>query len=585
MMSLNLCVDNRKVDKGEEYDMGIKLLIIGGVAGGATAAARARRIDEQAEIILFERGEHISFANCGLPYYIGDVIRNRDDLLVTTAKMLGERYNIDIRIFTEVVSIDPANKKIQAKNLKTGLIYNENYDKIILAPGAEPVKPSLEGVELDTIFNLRNIPDSDRIKAYVDEKKPGSAVVVGGGYIGLEMAENLMDRGVKTIIIEMLDQVMAPLDYEMAAIVHAYLKEKGLHLELENSAKAFSKKGERIVVSTSKNYDIECDMVILSIGVKPENRLAKEAGLAVGQGGGIKVDTTMRTSDPDIFAVGDAVEIRDFVSGQPTSTALAGPANKQGRIAADNALGRRSLFRGTLGTAIVKIFDMTVASTGASEKLLKRNHIDYMVSYTHSGSHASYYPGAELIATKLIFSPGSGKILGAQIVGKGGVDKRIDVLATAMKGSMTVYDLEELELAYAPPYSSAKDPVNIAGFVAANILKGDVENIYWNEFGDLSMSEISFIDVRNKDELDKAGMIEGAIHIPLNELRNRLPELDRAKRYIAYCAVGQRAYLAHRILVQNGFKSGNLSGGYRTYLGAKEKIMKESPETRLWLSE
>lgn len=565
--------------------MAIKLLIIGGVAGGATAAARVRRLDERAEIILFERGEHISFANCGLPYYIGEVIKNRNDLLVTTAKRLGKRYNIDIRIFTEVVSIDPANKQVKSKNLKTGEIYNENYDKIILAPGAEPVKPSLDGIDLDTIFNLRNIPDSDRIKAYVDEKKPGSAVVVGGGYIGLEMAENLVNRGVKTIILEMLDQVMAPLDYEMAAIAHAYLRKKGLQLELENSAMSFSKKGNRTIVSTSKGYDIECDMVILAIGVRPENKLAKEAGLKVGERGGIEVDATMRTSDPDIFAVGDAVEIRDFLSGHPTSTALAGPANKQGRIAADNVLGRRSIFKGTQGTAIVKIFGMTAASTGASEKILKRNNIPYMVSYTHSGSHASYYPGAELIALKLVFSPGSGKVLGAQIVGKEGVDKRIDVLATAIRGSMTVYDLEELELAYAPPYSSAKDPINIAGFVASNILKGDVENIYWNELGDLKSSEVTFIDLRNKDEIDKAGMIEGSLHIPLNELRSRLPELNKQKSYIAYCAVGQRAYVGHRILVQHGFKSRNLSGGYRTYLGAKEKIMKESPETRLWLSE
>lgn len=565
--------------------MAIKLLIIGGVAGGATAAARARRLDERAEIVLFERGEHISFANCGLPYYIGEVIKNRNDLLVTTAGKLGKRYNIDVRIFTEVVSIDPAKKLVQAKNLRTGEIYNESYDKIILAPGAEPVRPSLDGVDLDTIFNLRNIPDSDRIKAYVDEKKPDSAIIVGGGYIGLEMAENLVDRGVKTIILEMLNQVMSPIDYEMAAIVHAYLKERGLKLELENSATSFSKKGNRTIVSTSKGYDIECDMVILSIGVRPENKLAKAAGLRVGERGGIRVDATMRTSDPDIFAVGDAVEIRDFISGQLTSTALAGPANKQGRIAADNALGRRSLFKGTQGTAIVKIFDMTVASTGASEKLLKRNNTPYMVSYTHSGSHASYYPGAELIAMKLVFSPGSGKVLGAQIAGKEGVDKRIDVLATAIRGNMTVYDLEELELAYAPPYSSAKDPVNIAGFVASNILKGDVENINWNEIGDVNRHEITFIDLRNKDELDKAGMIEGALHIPLDDLRARLPELDRQKHYIAYCAVGQRAYMGHRILVQNGFKSRNLSGGYKTYLGAKEKIMEESPETRLWLSE
>jgi NADPH-dependent 2,4-dienoyl-CoA reductase/sulfur reductase-like enzyme/rhodanese-related sulfurtransferase len=565
--------------------MSVKLLIIGGVAGGATAAARARRLHERAEIILFERGEHISFANCGLPYYIGKVIKERDDLLVTTAKALGDRYNIDIRIYTEVISIDPKNKQVQAKNTITGETYKESYDKLILAPGAEPVRPPLDGIDLDTVFNLRNIPDSDRIKAYVDENKTKLAVVVGGGYIGLEMAENLIERGVKTVILEMQDQVMAPLDYEMAAIVHAHLKKNGIQLELENSAKSFSKRGKRTIVTTSKGYDIECDMVILSIGVRPENKLAKEAGLSLGERGGIKVDATMRTSDPDIFAVGDAVEIRDLISGHPTMTALAGPANKQGRIAADNALGRKSIFRGTQGTAIAKIFDMTVASTGANEKTLKRNNIPYLVSYTHSGSHASYYPGAKLMAMKLIFSPSSGRILGAQIVGMEGVDKRIDVLATAIRGNMTIYDLEELELAYAPPYSSAKDPVNIAGFVAANILKGDIENIFWNELSTLDRDENIFIDLRNKDELETAGVIEGALHIPLNELRKKLPELDKDKTYIPFCAVGQRAYLGHRILVQNGFRSKNLSGGYRTYLGAKEKIMKESPETRLWLSE
>jgi len=565
--------------------MPIKLLIVGGVAGGATAAARARRLDEQAEIVLFERGEHISFANCGLPYYIGQVIKERDDLLITTPEALMNRYKIDVRVFAEVDSIDRKNRQVVVRNLKTGETYKEGYDKLILSPGAEPIKPRLDGIGLDTVFNLRNIPDSDRIKAHVDDKKPDSAVVVGGGFIGLEMAENLVERGVKTIILEMLDQVMPPLDYEMATVVHAHLKEKGVRLELENGAKSFSVRGDRTVVSTSKGHDIECDLVILSIGVRPENRLAKEADLEIGARGGIKVDSAMRTSDPDIFAVGDAVEVLDFVSGLPTMTALAGPANKQGRIAADNALGRKSMFRGTLGTAIVKVFDMTVASTGASEKVLKRSNTPYLVSYTHSGSHASYYPGAEMLSIKLVFSPSSGRVLGAQIVGKGGVDKRIDVLATAIRGGMTVYDLEELELAYAPPYSSAKDPVNIAGFVAANILKGDVENIYWNELSDLDSNENILIDMRNQDELDTAGVMEGALHIPLNDLRRRLPELDRKKKYIAFCAAGLRAYIGHRVLVQNGFDSRNLSGGYITYLGAREKIMKESPQTRLWLSE
>ena len=565
--------------------MPTKLLIIGGVAGGATAAARARRLNERAEIILFERGEHISFASCGLPYYIGQVIKKRERLLVTTAEAFRGRYNIDVRIFSEVIAIDTKNKQIEVKNLKAGETYRESYDKIILSPGAEPVRPPFKGIELDQIFNLRNIPDSERIKAYVDTKRPESAVVVGGGFIGLEMAENLVRRGVKTTIVEMLNQVMTPLDYEMAGIVHAHLKEKGVICELGNGVESFSKKEDRIIVSTNKGKDIKCDIVILAIGIRPENRLAREAGLEIGERGGIKVDATMRTSDPDIYAVGDAIEMKDFVTGLPTMTALAGPANKQGRIAADNALGRKSMFKGTLGSMVVKVFDLTVTSTGANEKVLKHNNIPYLVSYTHSGSHASYYPGATMMAIKLVFSPSSGKILGAQIVGMKGVDKRIDILATAIRGAMTVYDLEELELAYAPPYSSAKDPINIAGFVAANILKGDMENINWDEFSDLDREKDILIDLRNQDELDAAGVIEGALHIPLNELREKLPELDKEKRYIPFCAVGLRGYLGHRILVQNGFHSKNLSGGYKTYLGAKEKIMKESPQTRLWLSE
>ena len=565
--------------------MGTKLLIIGGVAGGGTAAARARRLDEHAEIILFERGAHISFANCGLPYYIGEVIKNREDLLVTTAEAFRDRYNIDIRIFSEVIAINTKNKQVEVKNIQSGETYKESYDKIILSPGAEPVKPPFKGVELENIFNLRNIPDSDLIKAYVDTKRPESAVIVGGGFIGLEMAENLVQRGVKTTIVEILDQVMAPLDFEMAAIIHAHLKKKGVICELGNGVESFSKKEDRILVVTNKGHSIECDIVILAIGVKPENRLAREAGLEIGIRGGIKVDATMRTSDPDIYAVGDAVEVKDFVTGLPTMTALAGPANKQGRIAADNALGRKSMFRGTLGSTVVKVFDLTIASTGTNEKTLKRNNIPYLVSYTHSGSNASYYPGARMMAIKLVFSPSSGKILGAQIIGMKGVDKRIDVLATAIHGAMTVYDLEELELAYAPPYSSAKDPINIAGFVATNILKGDIENINWDDLAAINRNQNILIDLRNKDELDSAGVIEGALHIPLNELRQKLPGLNKEKHYIPFCAIGLRGYIGHRILVQNGIQSKNLSGGYKTYLGAKEKIMKESPKTRLWLGE
>ena len=565
--------------------MTTKLLIIGGVAGGATAGARARRLDERAEIIIFERGEHISFANCGLPYYIGGVIKKRSDLLVTTPEALKKRYHLDIRIFSEVLRIDRKKREVEVKNRVTGETYTESYDKIILSPGAEPVKPRIEGVDLKNIFHLRNIPDSDRIKAYVDARNPASAVVVGAGFIGLEMAENLVERGVKTTIVERLDQVMASLDYEMAAMVHAHLKEKGVVCRLGCGVTAFSNKGEGIVVSTDKGDEIPCDMVIMSIGVRPENRLAREAGLEISQRGSIRVNAMMMTSDPDIFAVGDAVEVRDYVTGMPTITALAGPANKQGRIAADNAMGRKSVFKGTLGTSVVKLFEMTVASTGANEKTLRQHNIPHTVSYTHSGSHASYYPGARMMAIKLIFSPGNGKILGGQIVGMDGVDKRIDVLATAIRGSMTVYDLEELELAYAPPYSSAKDPINIAGFVASNILKGDLDIILWNEMGDVDHDKEVFIDLRNKDELEKAGSIKGALHIPLPELRHKIQDLDREKSYIPYCAIGLRAYLGHRVLVQNGFKSRSLSGGFKTYLGAKEKIMEESPDTKLWLSE
>jgi len=565
--------------------MTTKLLIIGGVAGGATAAARARRLDEHAEIILFERGEHISFANCGLPYYIGQVIEDRNDLFVTTPQEFRDRYNIDIRIFTEVTGIDRKRKQVAVQDLKSGKRYHESYEKIILSPGAEPIRPPFCEASIDGVFSLRTVADSDRIKAYVDTGRARSAVVIGGGYIGLEMAENLVHRGVTTIIVEMLDQVMPPLDYEMAAIVHAHLKEKGVICELEHRVQSLSKKDELIIVSTDRGKEMECDLVVVSAGIRPENRLAREAGLEIGDWGGIRVDPTMRTSDPNIYAVGDAVEVRDFVTGQPTVTALAGPANKQGRIAADNALGRRSVFKGTLGTTVVKVFDLTVAATGATEKALNQQKIPYLVSYTHSGSHASYYPGARIMTIKLLFSPSSGKILGGQIVGMDGVDKRIDVLATAIRGAMTVYDLEELELAYAPPYSSAKDPINVAGFVAANLLKGDLDTINWIDVGTLDRKKDVLLDVRNKDELDVSGAIEGALHIPLNHLRAELPRLDKKKNYIPFCAVGMRSYVGHRILVQNGFTSKSLSGGFKTYLGAREKIMTEPPETRLWLSE
>ncbi len=550
--------------------MSVKLLIIGGVAGGATAAARARRLNEKAEIIIFERGEFISFANCGLPYYIGESIKDRDDLLVTTAGEFKAHYHVDVRTFSEVISIDRKNKTVEVKESREGRIYTESYDRILLSPGAVPIRPPVEGVNQDNIFCLRTIPDMDNIKRFVDLRKPESAVVVGGGFIGLEMAENLTKRGVRTTIVEMLNQVMAPFDPEMAAIIHGFLREGGILLELGNRVTAFGRNGDRIIVSMEKGDDIGCDMVILSIGVSPETSLARQAGLEIGNCGGIKVDETMRTSDPNIYAVGDAVETTDFITGSAGILPLAGPANKQARIAADNIMGRKTVYAGTMGTAVVKLFDKTIAATGQCEKKLQAKKIPCLKSYTFSGSHASYYPGAETMAVKIIFSPETGKILGGQIVGGKGVDKRIDILATAIHGGMTVYDLEKLELAYAPPYSSAKDPINIAGFVASNMLKGDIEVAHWNELETVEDDETVLVDLRTAEELQETGMIEGSLHIPLDQLRDRIHELRRDKTYIVYCAVGYRGYLAYRILVQNGFIAKNLSGGFFLYDAAQK---------------
>jgi NADPH-dependent 2,4-dienoyl-CoA reductase/sulfur reductase-like enzyme/rhodanese-related sulfurtransferase len=549
-----------------------KLLIIGGVAGGATAAARARRLDEGARIVVFERGEFISFANCGLPYYIGGVIKNRDQLLVTTIDAIVQRYNIDVRTFSEVLRIDRTAKEVEVRNHQTGEIYRESYDKIILSPGAEPVRPPIPGIDLPHIFSLRTIPDTDRIAAQVEKGRPESVVIVGAGFISLEMAENLVRKGCKVTIIEMLDQVMNVLDYEMAAIVQKHLEEKGVICKLERTVTSFARSGDRITVEMSDGEALGADMVLMTIGVRPENRLAKEAGLEIGRTGGVRVDHTLRTSDPDIFAIGDAAEIRDIATDSPAIVALAGPANKQGRIAADNALGRSTFYEGALGTSIAKVFDLSVASTGASEKRLRLNNIPYLVSHIHPASHASYYPGARTMTIKLVFAPSDGRILGAQIVGAAGVDKRIDVLATAMKGRMTVYDLEELELAYAPPYSSAKDPVNIAGFVAANILKGDVQQITWDGLPALDPGKDVLLDLREPEELRLEGTVAGSLHIPLPRLRERLAGLDKKKNYVTFCAAGLRSYIAHRILVQHGFKSRNLAGGFGILKPIRERL-------------
>ncbi len=540
----------------------MKVLIVGGVAGGASAAARLRRLDETAEIILFERGEYISFANCGLPYYIGNVITNRESLLVVTKEMMRDRFRLDIRTNCEVLSIDRGNKKVKVHDAVTNNEYHESYDKLILSPGAAPLRPPLPGVNGSRIYTLRNIPDTDAIRKVVDSGTVRSATVVGGGFIGIEMAENLKHRGVDVTLVEMLPQVMAPLDIEMAAIVHQHLKLKGVHLALGDGVAGFEEKGQRVTTTLASGQKVESDIVILAIGVKPEIKLAVEAGIETGRG--IVVNEAMLTSDPDIYAVGDAVEIREFQSGSQTLVPLAWPANKQGRIAADNIAGLRSVYQGTQGTSIVKAFDLTVATTGLNEKQLVKAGIPYLKTYTHSGHHAGYYPGAIPMSIKILFSPDDGKLLGAQIVGIEGVDKRIDVLATAIRARMTVFDIESLELAYAPPYSSAKDPAIMAAFVAGNVLSGRVRIIHWDQIAALDGKHDWLLDVRAEDEFE-LGSIEGATNIPVNALRERLGEIPADKRIVVFCQVGLRGYIACRILMAAGLDCVNLSGGYLTW--------------------
>lgn len=556
-------------------------LIIGGVAGGATVAARLRRMDEKANIILFERGKYVSYANCGLPYYIGDTINNREKLFVQTAKGFTDRFRIDIRTEQEVTAIRPDKKEVEIKNLSTGETYTETYDKLVLSPGAEPLRPSIEGIGSKKIFTLRNVPDTDTIKNYVNTENPKRAIVVGGGFIGLEMAENLHDLGIQVDVVEMANQVMAPLDFSMAAIVHRQLTDKGVGLHLEDGVSRFEEKDGGVTVHLRSGKQIATDMVLLSIGVRPETKLAKDAGLAIGERGGITVNDYMQTSDANIYALGDAVEVRHLVTGQPALIPLAGPANKQGCIVADNIVfGNKEKYPGSIGTSIAKVFDLTVAAAGANAKLLQRNNIPYISSYTHGASHAGYYPGAVPLSIKILFAPENGKLLGAQIVGFNGVDKRIEMLAQVIQRGGTVHDLAELEHAYAPPYSSAKDPVNMAGFVAENILNKKSRIIQWRELAELPADTIR-IDVRTHDEY-KLGTIPGFINIPVDELREHLDELPKEKPIVVTCAVGLRGYLAYRILVQNGFKHvRNLSGGYKTWSVATapiKEIVSHKPE-------
>jgi len=550
-----------------------KICIVGGVAGGATCAARLRRNDENAKIILFERDSYISYANCGLPYYIGDTIKDRNNLFVQTPEGFSKRFNIDVRVNNEVIDIDRNNKKIKVKNLKTNEEYTEEYDYLVLSPGAKPFIPNIEGINNLGIFTLRNVNDTDRIKEFIQKNNVKKAAVIGAGFIGLEMAENLHNLGIFVTIVEMAEQVMTPLDYEMASLVHQHLKTKGIEFYLKDKVMSIRREENTNILHLESRRQIKSDIIILSIGVRPETTLAQKAGIEIGKHG-IVVNKYLQTSDPNIYAIGDAIEFPHPITKKPTITYLAGPANKQGRIAADNIVfGNKREYKGSISTAIAKVFDLTVASTGLSEKALKNENIEYLTNIIHVSSHAGYYPGALPMTIKTVFSK-EGKIFGAQIVGYEGVDKRIDLFATVIKNNGTIYDLQEIEHSYAPPYSSAKDPVNIAGFVAENIIENKVSTVSYREIINRNKDTL-IIDVRTEEEY-KLGNIEGSINIPLDELRERINQIPKDQTIIVYCGTGLRSYIACRILKQNEFdKIYNLSGGYKTY---ETVIAKQSNE-------
>lgn len=556
----------------------MKVLIVGGVAGGASTAARLRRLDEKAEIIIFEKSSYISYANCGLPYYIGNVITEEDKLFLQTPESMKERFNIDVRVNAEVVNISRDEKEIEVLNLKDNSTYRESYDKLVLSPGAAPIKPKIPGIDESNVFTLRRVEDTFAIKEFIRERKPEEAVIVGGGYIGIEMAENLKKVIKKVTIVELSNQVFGVIDREMASIVHQKLESEGVELILEDGVKSISNQDNNSELELNSGKRLKADLIIMSAGVKPDAKLAREAGLEIDSMGGIVVDKFMKTSDPDIYAVGDAVEVTDLTNKNQALIPLAGPANKQGRIAADNIAGRNEEYKGTLGTSIAKVFDMTVASVGNSEKILKKYNIEYEKIYIHPPSHAGYYPDAVPMTLKLIFDKNEGKILGAQIIGYDGVDKRIDVIATAMKAGMTVRDLQELELAYAPPYSSAKDPVNMAGYAATNVLDGESRVIHWDDIDGAKEGNSILIDVRTPSEFSM-GYIEGAVNIPIDQFRERINEVPKDKRIVLYCQVGARGYFVERLLRQNGYTDiVNLSGGYKTYITAYEKLPQDAVE-------
>lgn len=543
----------------------MKVLIVGGVAGGASAAARLRRLDERAEIIVFERSEYVSYANCGLPYFIGGEITEKEYLSVQTPTSLGERFNLDVRVRNEVLSVDPANKSVRVRNLEDELTYQESYDALVISTGARPMKLDIPGIDDPRVFTLRDIPDTYRIHEYVENASPKSAVVIGGGFIGMQMTENLKNAGLDVTVIEYSEHVIAPLDGDMAAEVHHYLKTCDVDLHLHTSVKNITSSSSGLELTLDGGKTIETNMVILAVGVQADTAFIAGSGIACTMRGAILTDEHMRTNFPDIYAVGDAVAVKDPYTEATTYVTLAGPANKQGRIAADNIAGLNTEYNGSQGSAILKLFDRTIASTGLNEKRAKAEGIDYEVVYTHSPSHATYYPGANYMTIKTLFDLQNGRVLGAQIVGFDGVDKRIDVLATAVRAGLTAQDLAELELCYAPPFSSARDPVNVAGFMMENILEGLVKQYHWHDVPSLmGRDEIAMLDVR-PENLFARGSIPGAKNIPLAQLRSRLNEIDKAKPLYINCQIGLTSYIACRMLSQYGFECYNLAGGYRLY--------------------
>ncbi|HPT85081.1 MAG TPA: FAD-dependent oxidoreductase [Bacillota bacterium] len=552
----------------------MKTVIVGGVAGGASAAARLRRLDEHAEIIIIERGEYVSFANCGLPYYIGGVIEDMEDLTLQTPESLKARFNIDVRTKSEAVAIDTKEKAITIKNA-AGEAYKDSYDALILAPGAKPVLPNIPGISSKKVFTLRNIPDAQKIKDYVNEARPKSAAVVGGGYIGVEIAENLVKAGLDVIIIELADHLIPPLDFEMAADVHAYIRSKGIKLILNNGITAIDETADGLVLKLGRG-EIAADFAVVAVGVKPDTDFLAGSGITTNTRGQIIVDAHMRTNVPDVYAVGDAVEVVDYVTGKPAFLPLAGPANRQGRIAADNIAGIDSQYEGTQGSAVLKIFDMTVATTGINERAAKSAGIDYDKTYIYAASHATYYPGAKSMSIKAIWDKNTHRLLGAQIVGFDGVDKRMDVIATAMRLGAKVTDLAKLELCYAPPYGSAKDPVNMLGFVAENVISGKLKQFFWDEADSLPRDgSVTLLDVRTPAEV-RRGRIEGFINIPLDSLRVRIDEIPAGKPVYVHCHSGLRSYIACRLLEGYGYECYNLAGGWRLYEAARiEKELKK----------